>query len=205
MQLAVDTDAFCKLAGFDLLEPALAALGLGLADCGRLPRLVRQLERAAWLDTVPDLARARLRAIAAALPVATPRDGGWIDRIASSGCALDAGEAALLAVVADGDAVLLMTGDKRALRALASFPELAAVLRGRVVLVEQAALLAIGALGDAEVERRVVGNPFERLDRVLASCLRASDRSQALRQYVVDVEREAPAGVLWKPAGERDL
>ena len=39
MQLAVDTDAFCKLGVSGLLDDALAVLGVARDDCGRLPAL----------------------------------------------------------------------------------------------------------------------------------------------------------------------
>lgn len=199
MRAAVDTDAFCKLGGFSLLGPAVRALGGSESQCLRLPRLVRQLERASWLGALPPGVRSTLRDIAGKMSPISPRDGGWFDRLANAALPFDAGEAMIFSLVADGDAEVLITGDKRALRALSEVPELACALRGRVVPIEQAALLAVEMLGDEEVKRRVELCPPV-LDQILASCLRSPDRRSALRQYVSALENEVSPGLFWNSA-----
>lgn len=199
MLLAIDTDAFCKLGGFGLLPAACAGLRARIDECCRLPRLTRQIERATWLRGLDAGTRASLMDLAQSMHVVSPAPGGWIDRLAELGVPFDAGEAALFSLVADGDASLVVTGDKRAIRLLAQVPELAPLLVGKVVTVESAALIALDVLGDAAVNELVHRPSAYALDPLLGSCLRAPDRRAALKQYVQGLREELAAELLWNP------
>lgn len=201
MEVAFDTDAFCKLGEAGLLVPFLEALRVPPTRCARLGRLTRQLQRAGWLRPLSQQRRDELFDLAAQMTVATPRPGGWHDRIAAVGGDLGSGEAALFALVADGDVALVVTGDKRALRAAAAVEPLVERLAGRLLVLEQAAAVAVDALSaGAEAHLRERGALV--LDVMLASCLRSTDRRAALGQYVSELERELPKGLLWAPAVE---
>lgn len=76
---------------------------------------------------------------------------------------IDGGEKLLFAAAAEAINPMLITGDRKALRALlehqANFPDVVAVLQDAVVTFESAILLAIHKIGFAIVKQKLLGSP----------------------------------------------
>jgi hypothetical protein len=139
----VDTDALHKLAAFDLWAEACAVLGVSPKDVLLLPTALFVL----GLKDPPKAIRrhgpvlaSRLQAIVAACRTVAALPA-VDDQVALTGVlGIDSGEAVLIALSSRSAGPLLVTGDKRSLRALAAEPRCAAIvqrLAGRVVTLEQ--------------------------------------------------------------------
>jgi hypothetical protein len=114
MKLLVDTDAFCKLGVAGLLSDTLALVGV--AECGRLAALPYMLRRGSLRRRYGAVACDALIPTAEAMQVLPTPSAEWLDRFASL-TDVDPGEAQLLASAAEHQ-LLLLSGDKRALRAI---------------------------------------------------------------------------------------
>lgn len=213
MILVADNDALLKLCAYGLWDDACVLIGV---------REVRTLQTARFFlrgyakrapkqakYTAAGLSRAVLVAEGASV-VEPPADMSEHDALLAAArllppdgdTYLDAGETLLF--VAAGQYlpdVLLTTGDKRALRALASLPEGQSVcdrLAGRVVCVEQVVQQLLPVLGLETVQTRILAAPAcdGALTNVFGRSAPASAASveEGLQSYLSDLR--AATGLL---------
>jgi hypothetical protein len=198
MRLLVDSDVFCKLGAADLFEPAAEVLGVGLADCARLRALPHMLRRGSLRRRVGDAQCDALLPLALQLPAIPVPPAAWLDLLAPLP-AVDPGEAQLLACAAERD-VLVMTSDKRALRAVKDVPGFADALRGKVVLLDVLLLELCMRHGD-EVIRHALRASVS-IDTMIAVAFSPDNRTprEALRSYVASSVGELSPLTVWTPA-----
>lgn len=197
MRLLVDTDAFCKLAIGGVLDDAVQLLGADISACGRLPALpymlrgrkLRKLFGADMCDSLVPRAHG--------IPAMSPVGNDWLERFTGIPT-IDAGEAQLFAAAAEHGMVVL-TGDKRALRALKNVSGIATALSGRIVVFEAVLLALCDHLGAAELRRRI--RPLVTCDQVVKICFSNpdSDPYEGLRSYFQHLVAELSPLVLWHP------
>lgn len=138
----MDNDAALKLARYDLLDQALLTMGC-------TPGEVRVLHTASYAllpakaplrhckdEASADRLRAFLRQVGAVDQAAVNTE--WLDALVEIP-GIDPGEALLFALAATQPDAIIVTGDKRAMRALCAAPEasgIVAALAGRVLCME---------------------------------------------------------------------
>jgi hypothetical protein len=196
MPLLLDTDLFCKLGVARLFDAAVGALGIVESDCRRLAALPHMLRR----GKLP-----RLYGQAQCEPIAVRAEAigtmpnavvTWLDRLTGVSD-IDPGEAQLFSVAAETGA-WLVTGDKRALRAVARVATFPDALAGRIITFEAILLLLCEKLGDATVRRALSPLAEDQLVRVCFSPSHDSPRD-ALLSYQNSLQRELQPLVLWDP------
>jgi hypothetical protein len=121
----------------------------------------------------------------------------WLEKLAPI-AAIDPGEAQIFAAAAE-NRLTIMSGDKRALRALKEVRCLAEALAGRVVVLEAILVALCDDLGLDEVRRRITraGLP----DKMIHVCFSAGnvDPRGALLSYYGSFADELRPLVLWDP------
>lgn len=196
MRLLVDTDIFCKLGVAGLLYEALATLGVPLAECGRLAALPHMLKRSRLTKLYGQERCDALLPIAEAMPVAGVPGTEWMEPFRDVPD-IDAGEAQLLALVAQHGFILL-SGDKRALKAVSAVLPVLPSLAGKVVTFEAILIALCWRLGVDAVRQAL--QPL-RDDMTVKVCFSPgnTDPVGALTSYLGAIERDAAPLVLWKP------
>ena len=202
MRLLVDTDAFCKLGVAGLLSDTFTVVGVDDSDCGRLAALPYMLRRGGLRKRYGAVACDGLIPTAEAMQVLPTPSAEWIDRFASL-TDVDPGEAQLLASAAEHH-LLLLSGDKRALRAIRNVNGVADALNHRIVVLEAAFIALLNRLGLDEMRRRAAA--LDSMDRTVAICLSPgnSDPLSAFRSYFDSLAAEVQPLVLWTPKTEGD-
>lgn len=197
MRVLVDSDLFCKLAIGNLLGDTLAALGTDFHDCGRLPALPYMLKKGTLPRTYGAEECARLIELADSMEAIKAPDSMWLDHLTLVH-EIDPGEAQLFATAAR-DSLLVITGDKRALRALKDVEGYVEALAGRVVVFEAAILAVFDRLGQAEVSRRL--GPLKMKDTILKICFSPDNQDPrgALESYYRAVVADVHPLLLWEP------
>jgi hypothetical protein len=197
MKLLVDTDAFCKLGVAQLLNDALARFDVLPAECGRLPALPYMLRRGSLPRRFGADACSALLPVAESMTALPEAGTRWLDAL-SAASNVDPGEAQLLAVAADLN-VLMLSGDKRALRAIKEVPGLAGALHRRIICLE-AVLLTLGDRVGWDVLRQRV-TPLSPVDTAIGVCFSAGnlDPRSALYSYFKSLATEVDPLVLWPP------
>lgn len=121
------------------------------------------------------------------------------ERAARLALEFDVGESQLLSVLVHRNAELLLTGDKRAIRAMHSLA--VSDIDGRIVALEQVIATMLGADGLSPLRDAVCVNP--RVDRALTNCfacaspeVTADDVNAALASYVRSLRAES-GGLLY--------
>lgn len=111
---------------------------------------------------------------------------------------IDVGEAQIFAAVADLDLVAL-TGDKRALGAVAQVPGFAPLLAGKVACLEAVLLSLCASLGEDAVRDAV--RPILEKDQTVRVCFSSgnSDPRSGLRSYFDALVKEVVPLQLWAP------
>lgn len=99
---------------------------------------------------------------------------------------------------------LLVSGDKRALRAVSRIPEFVSALSGRMVVIEAILLELLAQQGEPLLRRRI-----ERLmasDTMVAICFSPTNPSsaEALRSYLSRIMFEIAPLTLWSPRPSED-
>lgn len=158
-RLLVDVDAMCKLAHWRLLELLPAITGVAPASCSTLVstkfRALRALDKPdGKVFRCVDAAKTVVSAVEAfgELPQPDPALLTQFQDIAG----IDAGEAVMLARLIEDPNALFLTGDKRALRAVAAMnEEVRASIAERVVPVECVIKCVLDAFGIDELRARV--------------------------------------------------
>lgn len=203
MRLLVDTDAFCKLAVGTVLHEAINLLGADLSECGRLPALPHMLRRGRLRKAFGPEASDALISVANELPVAIQPSDTWLDRLTPF-ADIDPGEAQIFAAAAEAG-LMVVSGDKRALRVLkdiAGFPE---ALSGSIVVLEAILLALCDQLGPDEVRRRVQALiPLDTVVKVSFSTGNPDPRD-ALHSYYTSLTAELTPLVLWDPQSGGDV
>jgi hypothetical protein len=198
MRLLVDTDAFCKLAVGGVLEDAVSLLGANLyEDCGRLPALPHMLRRGRLRRTYGAEVCDSLSNMTNSVAVIVQPADTWLDRLTHLED-IDPGEAQIFAAAAE-HGMIVVSGDKRALRTLKNVADFASVLHGRIVVLEAALLALCNHLGPDEVRRRI--QPLIAHDQVVKVCFSnpGSDPRDGLRSYFDNLVAELAPLVLWSP------
>lgn len=200
MQLLVDSDAFCKLGIAGLLGNAASLFGMDLTNCRRLPALPHMLRRGRLRNLYGATYCDGLLSTVEAVPP-LPRPGDlWLDRLAHVP-AIDPGEALLFASAAECSH-LVLTGDKRALRALVTVPGFPEALSGRIVVLEAVLLGLCDRHGSELIRQRV--EPLAASDTVIEVCFSSGnpDPQVAILSYFTALATEVAPLALWNPRPE---
>lgn len=197
MELLVDTDAFYKLGLCGLVERVAAALGSSASETRRLPALPHMLKRGGLAKRLGPENAAALQTMASAFNPLSPPSEVWLAKMTGLPN-IDPGEALLFAACIEEDGRVL-TGDKRAIRAVAAVDEIKVALTGRLVTME-AALLALGQVEDL-TELKADITPAMQHDSMLRVCFsEGADPRAALDSYLRSFVAEVGAELLWMPA-----
>lgn len=173
MTVFVDSDAIIKLASWGLLDECVTVCSELKSGHVVLPTAKYQLGFAgkrprAWPTPTAEAA-ARQFVTSANDPTSVPScEFDFLSEIPD----VDAGEALLVAQAASTPNALLLTGDKRCLRALAASESAQGILhalQGRVICLEQALILLARRWGFENVRERVVESEAITLDRSVES------------------------------------
>lgn len=194
MRLVVDTDTFYKLCICDLLEPALSLFNAGLTDCGRLPALPYMLQRGKLAAKLGQTTCQKLLAVAEQMPKLPNTDSAWLGKMTAVD-AIDVGEALLFATVAEAD-LLMLSGDKRAMRRIPKVEGLAAALQSKVVCLEAVLIALCVRDGVSSVQARI-GSLLAH-DKTVDICFGSNDPLDGLRSYYRAIASEVGLEVLWK-------
>lgn len=202
MKLLLDSDAFCKLAVGGVLRDAVRLVGADLQDCGRLPALPYMLRKGRFRKWFGPGTCDALAPVAEEMPMIPQPSDVWLDRLTPVQ-AIDPGEAQLCALAAETN-VAIISGDKRALRALKEINGYPKALAGRIMVLEAVLLALCDRLGPDVVRGRV--QPLLTSDRVVQVCFSTGnpDPQAALLSYYRDLVAELDPLVLWDPSPGRE-
>lgn len=200
MQLLVDTDLFCKLGVANLFDEALVSLGVEARECRRLPALPHMLRRGRLPKTYGEEACMALVPVAERIPAIGPVEAEWLDRLAPVE-SIDPGEAQLFAMAAQ-QALIVLSGDKRALRAIKDVSGYAEALSGRVVVFEAILMLLCDRMGYSEIRSRL--QPLTGKDTMVNVCFSEGNQDPvgALVSYFQNLAEEVYPLILWAPQNE---
>ena len=152
VRLLVDNDVLLKAAHWDLLSLVPRTVEGTWGDTAVLPQFPPRVKRAdPKLFKQPDVAARLYECVRQCAPFPEPEP--TVLSALQSVPAIDAGEQLLLGALAATPGALLLTGDKRALRALAQ-PEVATQVsscHGRVVCLDQWFLFAVDEIATAQL------------------------------------------------------
>ena len=197
MRLLLDTDAFCKLGAAGLLQSVSRVLSIEWSDCLRLPALTQMLQRGRLFKNLGVAICADLLPLAHTLGTVPPAPAVWLNQLTGLPD-VDPGEAHLFAHVAACDDILI-TADKRALRAVKNMPGVVSALAGKIVLPEAALLALCVQRGDDHV--RTAMAPVLALDTMFRTCFSPGNLAprDGLSSYLHSAVLELSPLVLWSP------
>lgn len=196
-RLVVDVDALVKLAHWGLLDALETATGIPAARQATVESIRFRAARGdAKLFRDPAVA-GQLAAALAGFGAAWAPDGEVVARLQGVP-GLDAGEIALVGMLCSDPSALLVTGDKRALKALAvpALADIAQRIAGRVLCLEQVLLGELEMRGALALASAI--EPYRELDTAVrcAVPLPAHATDVAIREglgsYIGELNREAP-------------
>jgi len=193
----VDTDIFCKLGISELLPKAIGLLGADIKECGRLAALPHMLKRGSLTKTFSFQQCEDLIPIAQSMPVVDQVDDVWLDKLTQVQ-SIDIGEAQLFAAGAE-NGLIVMTRDKRALRALKNISGFPESLAGRIVVMEAILIALCDEFGSDDVRQCV--RDLIALDKMVQICFSSSvsDPVEGLMSYYASLKVELNPLVLWDP------
>lgn len=197
MQLLIDTDAFYKLAVGNILDNAIDLFGTDLARCARLPALPYMLRKGRLRNSLGEQLSDQLIPTAESIPALPQPDAIWLNKLTMIQ-AIDPGEAHIYALAA-ANAAMVLSGDKRALRALMAIPEYVEALNGRIVVLEAVLVALCDRIGVSEVQRRI--QPLLVHDKIAQICFSPSNQNpqEALGSYYHSLAAELDPLALWNP------
>ena len=205
MKLLVDTDAFCKLSVSGLFFKAINLLEADLTECARLPALPYMLKKGklrtmygpAVCDALIPIAHSMPR-----MPIVDYSNDVWLDKLTSVQ-SIDPGEAQLLAMGA-ATGSLVMTGDKRALRAVKNIGDFSHSLSGRIVVLETILIALCDRFGPAKIRQYIP--ELAASDMMVKVCFSSSntDPRDGLNSYYNDLKTSLDPLVLWDPRPEEN-
>lgn len=202
----VDNDVVVKLAACDLIPTALGAISVLESDV----RVLTSARFSLYVNKSCERGKAKWGADAHAricrfIQQSTPWDGTPDDsdmEILKAIDGVDEGEAVLLASCARLPDSVLLTGDKKSLRALSNAPsagQICSLLTGRIFCVETLIALSIKKVGFAKLTPQIIGGrgADKALTAIFASGLRTTEASamEGLASYEADL-RSATGGLL---------
>ena len=196
--LLLDSDVFVLLAGAGLLPSLIVGTGYDLETTRRLDPLPYMLRGGSMVGRYPQGVRQKALAWCAEIPaVEEAPDPELIDQLTTIQD-VDPGEAFLFALVAEMDHALLVTGDKRACRAIqrsVDLRELKARLAGKVLCLEAVLQLLLEQLGYAELVDAL--NPVREYNQTLRILLSQGALTpetsfrDGLESYLADLAAQA--------------
>lgn len=197
MKVLVDTDAFCKLGLAGLLTDAVASLGAQLTDCERLPALPHMLRRGSVPKRFGKENCEALLETADAIPPLQAPTNEWLGRFLPVP-GIDPGEAQLFSAAA-GQKLLVLTGDKRALRAIGKVEGAAQALSGLIVTLEAVLIALHNSIGADDLRSHIA--PLRSLDTTVGICFSDgnADPLSALWSYYGSLVSEVAPLSLWRP------
>lgn len=202
-RLLIDNDIFILLAGADLLEEAVTALGFTLADSYRLaalPFVVSGKKPPLPVEVVE-----QVRQQCEQVNVLNERPSNELLQMLVATPSVDAGEAVLYALLAEQPSALLTSGDKRAMRTIAQTPAVATIrtaIAGRVISLEALFLRLVKKHSVAMVGAGLP--PVLPLNTMLRIAFSPNNISQpaecirALNSYQQALANEVGADFLWQ-------
>jgi hypothetical protein len=197
MSLLIDTDAFCTLGVAGLLLDALAVLQVPVTDCVRLDPLPHMLRRGGLPQKYGRATCEALIPLAEQMPPLGVVDATWLDRFTRIE-SIDPGEAQLLAAVAE-KGWMVLSNDKRALRAVKDVDGMPAALDGRICVLEAVLLALCERHGPEEIRARVTRIMAH--DTMVRICFSSGggDPRDGLRSYYTGLSAEVRPLNLWNP------
>lgn len=201
-RLLMDNDALLKAAHWNLLDVVPTLVGGAWADSACLPTFpprVHRVESRLFAD--PEVAKALEAKLVLSTELPKPNPNVLDALQADPG--IDAGELLLFGALAASPESVLLTGDKRALRAVAC-TSIKGLFQHRVVCVEQLLWRALDQLGASALVAQV-RHWTPRDQTALAIFGRLGDKSEAdlrggLGSYLRSLDDEAP-GLLLRDFG----
>ena len=198
-----DVDVAWKVCAYSAAQSFINATGTESTPSCMLavtPFVLRSLsKRQPGVDSAPDLDQQVDDLISnAGLVNPTPEEIAFAEdleeRAARLALEFDVGESQLLSVLVHRNAELLLTGDKRAIRAMHVLD--VSDIDGRIAALEQVFATMIGANGLSPLRDAVCANP--RVDRAMTICfacasptVTAGDVNAALASYVRNLRAES--------------
>lgn len=192
--LLVDVDAMCKLAHWSLLELLPAVTGVEPSACSTLTstkfRAIKSLERVdGKVFHSTEAAQAVVHAVGqySELPQPNPQLLSQFQDVAG----IDSGEAVMLARLIEDPGAIFLTGDKRALRAVAAMDEqVRTVIAGRVLPVECVIKCVLDMYGLEELRARVCA--WKKVDKAVAIVMgsRCDQGEASVREGLASYLRE---------------
>jgi hypothetical protein len=170
MRLLIDVDAMCKLAHWNLLDALPMLTGIPWTACAYLASLkFRALKAQGKLDgrlfRVTDAANEVVRVIGL-MGAPLTSDKALLPSFQDV-TGIDAGEAVLLSSLASTQGAILLTGDKRAMRALAAMDRTARQpFDQRILPIERVLLAALDRHGLEWLRSRVC--PWKAIDMAVS-------------------------------------
>ena len=170
--LLVDVDAISKLAHWNILPLIPELTGRSWDEIGTVSSLIHRAKCAVTkpdrkIFHTPAAAEIAVEVISQMRADLGEPSSQILDALSTSS-QIDAGEAVLLATTADKPNGVFLTGDKRALRALATH-ELAPIFAGKIMLIEQVICLCLGSKGIDWVRENVC--PYRNIDTAISVML----------------------------------
>lgn len=195
--LLADNDVLLNAAHWGLLDEVPTLVGASWSEVAVLPSLPPRTKKAdPKLFKDQTVAAALVPYLQKCAPMPSP-DVSLIARLQGRQD-IDAGEQVLFAAAANASEAFVLTGDKRAIRALAAMQAdgLVPELKGRMLCMEQLLWHALSSLGAEQLLERFRRFP-ERDQAARAILGRTGPKSEAeiregLLSYLEDLRREAP-------------
>ena len=200
MKLLVDTDAFCKLAASGIFLKALGLFNAEFSECARLPALPYMLRRGRLRNIFGSALCDELLPMVQGMPIVSSSGNALLEKLASVS-SIDPGEAQLFSEAAESG-MFIITGDKRALRALRNIEDFAQLLSGRIVVIE-ALLVALCDLYGSDKMRQCT-REMATHDMVVRVCFSSADIDPVvgLMSYYSQLQLELNPFVLWNPRSQ---
>jgi hypothetical protein len=198
MKLLIDTDAFCKLGIAGLLPDAIRRIfDAEIPDCGRLAALPYMLRKGGLRRKYGEKACDDLISLADSMPVLPAANTTLLEKLVPID-EIDPGEAQILASAAGSDLIVL-TGDKRAVRALTRVDGVTEFLSGRIAVLEAILLALHNELGEGQVRKCIA--PLTQLDQVVKICFSEANPNarEGLLSYYGALAQEVKPLRLWDP------
>jgi hypothetical protein len=193
-RLLVDNDALLKAAHWGLLDVVPSLVSGVWSDVACLPQFPPRVRRAE-AKLFADASVALSLAARLSQTIELPEPDANVLSVLQIEPGIDAGELLLFGALVATPQAILLTGDKRALRAI-SQTDIRSLCRGRIVCVEQLLLQALYRLGAPTLVAQV--RQWEQRDKTaLAIFSRSGDKSDAdiregLNSYLRALDGEAP-------------
>lgn len=191
--LLIDSDIFVQLAGADVLEDSVTALGLNWTRCRRMPDLPGML-KAGWFNCSEAM---KLKALGACRYVAAveQRSGAREIKKLLLG-AVDPGELLALAIMAEDRHALFLSGDLNWMRIVNKprFQAVRALIAGRILCLETILAILVERYGAAKLIDKFGAEPqkYQTLKIIFSQGMQTaeSDIREAINSYKQDRQRQ---------------